>query len=264
MRAIAVIPARMASSRFPGKPLKPLLGMPMIGHCLFRARLSEKISQAYVATCDVAIADYIKSIGGQIIMTSHSHRRAATRTAEALENLQQSERNDVDIVVMYQGDEPLISPKSISQLVESFEDESVRTANLLSRISDSDIFQDRNNVKAVITKTGRILYLSREPIPCDWVSTEYATRLLQTGIIAFRVEALREFNSMKEAYLEVSESIDMNRLIENGDKVKAVITDLPTIGVDTPEELGLAERLLEKDHTTPVYLNKEDVERCRD
>ena len=133
MNAIGIVPARLASSRFPGKPLEKMLGMPMIGHCYHRTRLAPGISSAYVATCDDAIAEYVRSIGGNAIMTSDKHTRATTRTAEALEIIERETGNKVDIVVMVQGDEPLISPETIGETLDGFEDASVTIVNVMSK-----------------------------------------------------------------------------------------------------------------------------------
>jgi len=254
-RAIAIIPARMASSRFPGKPLKPLLGMPLVGHCLERAKLVPEIQEVYLATCDEEIASYGSSIGFTAIMTSASHRRAATRTAEALATIQQLEpARPVEIVLMIQGDEPLIPPGSVSQLIRAFDDPSVSIVNLLSRIEDEAVFRDKNNVKAVISNRGHVLYFSREPIPCAWTNEFIQDPLLQTGVIGFRPETLAEFNSMPETSLEVIESVDMNRVLESGGLVTAVVIDHPTLGVDTAAELTVAESLLANDEHVKRYM----------
>ena len=116
MKAIGIIPARMGASRFPGKPLAKMLGMPMVGHCYHRTRLAPGLDAAYVATCDDAIADYVRGIGGNVVMTAASHNRATTRTAEALELIERETGEQIDIVVMVQGDEPLISPASTTKV----------------------------------------------------------------------------------------------------------------------------------------------------
>ena len=254
--ATVIIPARMASSRLPGKPLSNLLGMPMIGHCMARAWSSERVDDVFVATCDVEIRDYVTSVGGKVLMTASSHLRAATRTAEALEQAQELKGESIDVVVMYQGDEPLIQPKSISQIAETMENTSASVVNLLSHISDHDTFMDRNNVKAVVSRFNKILYLSREAIPSNWAPVDRVRSLLQTGIIAFTPSALRAFNAMETAYLEEIESIDMNRILENGGEIEAVYANYPTLGVDTEEELEKAELLLRQDPLTAEYLKR--------
>ena len=202
MRAIGIIPARMGSSRFPGKPMSPLLGMPMIGHCYHRTRLAPGIEQTYVATCDEVIMDYVKSIGGRAVMTAQTHNRATTRTAEALEVIEQQTELRFDVVVMVQGDEPLISPEAIGETLRHFEDPTVNIVNLISRIRSLESFVDKNNVKAVVNDKGDALYFSREPIPSPWKGWEHLPRYMQTGIIAFRRDVLMEFNAMQETPLE--------------------------------------------------------------
>jgi 3-deoxy-manno-octulosonate cytidylyltransferase (CMP-KDO synthetase) len=255
-RAIAIIPARMNSSRFPGKPLEPILGIPLIGHCVHRAKLVSELDAVFIATCDREIADYGRSIGCEVVMTSLSHRRASTRTAEALEKIEKGNLTDrpIDVVVMIQGDEPMIAPDAISRLVGIFGDKKVRVANLLSRIQDEATFFDKNNVKAVISETGRIIYFSREPIPCAWTKEVRQKPLLQTGVIGFRREALHNFNSTPETFLETVESIDMNRLLESDEIIKSVVVESTTLGVDTPQELHKAAELLSQDDLLHTYI----------
>ena len=207
MRAIGIIPARMGSSRFPGKPMSTLLGMPMIGHCYHRTRLAPGIEQTYVATCDEVIMDYGQSIGGRAVMTAQTHNRATTRTAEALEVIEQQTELRFDVVVMVQGDEPLISPEAIGETLRHFEDPTVNIVNLISRIRSLESFVDKNNVKAVVNDKGNALYFSREPIPSPWKGWEHLPRYMQTGIIAFRHDVLLEFNAMQETPLEQYESV---------------------------------------------------------
>lgn len=255
--AIAIIPARMGSSRFPGKPLEPILGVPLIGHCVRRATMSRELDKVFIATCDQEIADYGRSIGCETVMTSRSHRRASTRAAEALEKIEADHLIDhpIDIVIMIQGDEPMIPPDAISNLVNVFADKEVKVANLLSRIQDKATFLDKNNVKAVISETNRVLYFSREPIPSVWTDEVNRKPLLQTGVIAFRREALQQFNSTPETYLEIVESIDMNRLLELNEKIQGVVIESATLGVDTREELMMAEELLSKDDFLNTYID---------
>ena len=120
MKVIGIIPTRMNSSRFPGKPMEKILGLPMIGHCYLRSKLSKQLDELYVATCDKEIQEYVSSLGGKVIMTSNTHTRASTRTAEALERIEKSNNFKIEIVVMIQGDEPLIIPETISQAIKAF------------------------------------------------------------------------------------------------------------------------------------------------
>lgn len=254
MKAIGIIPARLAASRFPGKPLAPLLGMPMVGHCYHRTRLAPGISRAYVATCDQEIADYVRSIGGEAIMTSTSHTRATTRTAEAVEHIEATTGEAVDVVVMVQGDEPLILPDTIGETLRHFSDPATEIVNIMSRLRTLEAFNDKNNVKVVVDRDCNALYFSREPIPSPWKGWEQLPRYMQTGIIAFRRDVLSRFNAMSETPLEQFESVDMNRVLETGGKIRMVLTESATIGVDTPEELADAENLLRLDPSVACYL----------
>jgi 3-deoxy-manno-octulosonate cytidylyltransferase (CMP-KDO synthetase) len=255
MRAIGIVPARMAATRFPGKPLAKVLGMPMIGHCYHRTRLAPGLDAAYVATCDQAVADYVVSIGGQAVMTSALHNRASSRTAEALEIIECETGAQVDVVVMVQGDEPLISPETIGETVHYFEDPAVNIVNIMSRLRTLEAFIDKNNVKVVVDQNNNALYFSREPIPSPWKGWEHLPRYMQTGIISFRRETLLRFNAMQESPLEQYESVDMNRVLETGGQIRMVAIDAFTIGVDTAEELAEAEMYLRNDPVLPRYLS---------
>ena len=140
----------MDASRFPGKPLAPLLGMPMVGHCYHRTRLTLGLDAVYVATCDQSIVDYIQGIGGRAVMTSIAHTRASTRTAEALEIIERDIGERVEIVVMVQGDEPLISPEIIGETLHYFSDPSVEIVNIMSKMRTLEAFTNTDNVKVVV------------------------------------------------------------------------------------------------------------------
>lgn len=254
LKNIAIIPSRLDSTRFPNKPLKEILGMPMIGHCFHRAKMASNIDEVYVATCDQEIADYIDSIGGEAIMTSSNHKRASTRSAEALEIIEKEIREKIEIIVMVQGDEPMISPEIISQTLPNFSEKTVNIVNIISRIQSTESFTDKNNVKVVFDANFDALYFSREPIPSAWNGLDHIPKYMQTGIIAFRRNALLEFNKMPESELEIIESIDMNRVLEHGGKIRIVPTDELTIGVDVPEELEQVEKILLNDLIAEKYL----------
>ena len=254
MNIIGVIPARMGSTRFPGKPMKKIHGIPMIGHCYHRTAMALGVDATYVATCDIEIAEYINSIGGHAIMTSNTHTRATTRTAEALEKIEQETDEKVDIVVMVQGDEPLILPETIREVTPEFKDKSVNIVNIMSRLTTEESFKDVNNVKVVIANNNDALYYSREPIPSPWKGWEDIPRYMQTGIIAFRRDILIAFNAMKETQLEQIESIDMNRVLETGGKIRMVLTEATTIGVDVLEELNEVEKILVGDKIMGAYI----------
>lgn len=253
MKAIAIIPARMSASRFPGKPLARILGMPMVGHCYFRTRLTPGLLETYVATCDQEIADYIRSAGGQVVMTSPMHNRATSRTAEAMMKIQAEMGEQVDVVVMVQGDEPVILPETIGETLSRFADPAVDIVNIMSRLRTYEQFVDKNNVKVVVNQRMDALYFSREPIPSPWKGLEQVPMYMQVGVIAFRRDALTRFDQMPETLLEKIESVDMNRVIEAGGRIQMVLTEAATIGVDTPEELAAAAVMLKSDPVLARY-----------
>jgi 3-deoxy-manno-octulosonate cytidylyltransferase (CMP-KDO synthetase) len=209
-----------------------------------------------VATCDQVIQEYIQSIGGSAVMTATTHNRATTRSAEALEIVEQETGQHFDIMVMVQGDEPLISPEAIGQTLQHFEDPTVNIVNIMSRMRTLKAFTDKNNVKVVVNYQGDALYFSREPIPSPWKGWDHLPMYMQTGIIAFRHDALLNFNTMEETTLEQYESVDMNRVLETGGKIRMVPIEDLTIGVDIPDELAEAEIALKEDPYAPNYLNK--------
>jgi len=256
MKAIGIIPARLDSKRYPNKPMALIHGMPMVGHCYQRTNLAEGIEETYVATCDIEIAKYVNSIGGSAIMTSSKHTRATTRTAEAIEHIETKSGEKADVIVMVQGDEPLISPDAIAATLEHFNDPSIKIVNIMSRLSSYDHFIDKNNVKVVVNRRNDALYFSREPIPSPWQGLEEIPMYMQTGIIAFRRDALLQFNQEEETRLEQIESVDMNRVLENGGRIRMVLTETTTISVDTPQELEEVEKLMDDDPALALYLSR--------
>ena len=254
MKSIAIIPARMGSSRFPGKPMAPICGVPMVGHCYFRTQMCADLSGTYVATCDQEIRDYVESIGGEVIMTSATHERASDRTAEAMLEIEKRIGSKIDIVVMVQGDEPMVTPTMISQALAPFQDVNVNVVNLMSRISTVSEFEDPNEIKVVVDKKDNAIYFSREPIPTRKKGVTDVPMLKQVCIIPFRRDYLIQFNSMDETQLERIESIDMMRIVENGDQVKMVMTDAESYSVDTLEELKSVEKKMRNDKLMASYI----------
>lgn len=250
MKAVAILPARMGASRFPGKPLHPIRGIPLIGHCYYRTLLAEGVAATHVATCDEEIAAYVRSIGGSAIMTSTSHNRASDRTAEAMLKIEAASGEKFDVVIMVQGDEPLIQPETIAETLKHFADPSVEIVNIMSRLRTREAFEDKNNVKVVVNQNNDALYFSREAIPSPWKGVDHVPMYMQVGVIAFRRDVLIRFNSMAEMPLEKIESVDMNRVLETGGKIRMVLTESMTIGVDTPEEADEVARILADD---PLY-----------
>ncbi len=254
MKTLLIIPVRMQSSRFPGKPLKLICGIPMVRHCYERALLSKGIDVTYIATCDKEIYDYASSISANVIMTNNKHERATDRTAEALLKVENELQTKFDVVIMLQGDEPMISPNSITEMVQNFRKKEVNIANIISKLNNIKSFNDKNNVKVVFDENMNAMYFSREPIPSNWKKNAESFFYMQVGVIGFRRKELIWFLKTKQTPLENIESVDMNRVLENGKKIKLVINDSLTLGVDTKEELQEIEKMLKKDPITRKYI----------
>ena len=233
----------MASSRFPGKPMKKILGTPMIGHVYNRSKISKLLNEVYVATCDNEIAEYVQSINGEVIMTSIKHERASDRTAEAMLKIESKTKQSIDIVVMIQGDEPMVTPSMIEASIYPFSDPNVNVVNLMSKIDSINEFEDPNEPKVVIDKNNNAIYFSREPIPSRKKGFDEVPMYKQVCIIPFRRDYLLKFNKMPETDLERIESIDMNRIIENGHKVRMVEINEKIYSVDTEEDLKRVEKV---------------------
>jgi 3-deoxy-manno-octulosonate cytidylyltransferase (CMP-KDO synthetase) len=239
MKIIGIIPARLASSRLPNKPMADILGMPMIGHVYSRSKMSEILDDVYVATCDEEIYNYISEIGGKSVMTSDTHERASDRTAEALLKIEKELGTKVDIVVMIQGDEPMITSEMIDAAVQPLlEDNSLNITNLMEAMQTQEEHEDPAEVKVVVDKKSNALYFSREPIPSRKKGASSIPMLKQVCIIPFRRDFLLEYNSMEQTPLEIIESVDMNRLLENGLPIRMVMRSEETFSVDTIADLN--------------------------
>lgn len=247
-RIIAVIPARMGSSRFPGKPLAHILGRPMIEHVYWRAAMCEWLDGIYVATCDDDIRKAVEGFGGNAVMTSDRHERATDRVAEAVSSM------DADIVIMIQGDEPMISPASIAYSVAPMlSDPSIECVNLFRRVTDIEEFTDFNTIKVVMNDQNDALYFSRSPIPAIDIKNRDAYGFKQVCVIPFRTAFLRRFTTLEPTPLEKRESIDMLRALEYGYRVRMVETDEDTHAVDTPMDLIRVEAMMRNDVLTFQY-----------
>ena len=258
MRAVAVIPARMASSRFPGKPMALIHGIPMIGHCFYRVSRCRDIEQTYVATCDSQIFEYIESIGGQAVMTSDKHERASDRASEAMLKIEEKSGKKTDILVMVQGDEPMDTPQMIHDaLTPMLEDSKIDVVNLMGEIKTNHEFEDPNTVKVVVDPNNYAIYFSREPIPSRKKGTGHVPMRKQICIIPFRRDYLLKFNSIDETPLEVVESVDMMRVIESGGRVKMVMTKEESYGVDTKEDLEMVAKKMEGDSLLLEYMDRD-------
>lgn len=258
MTAVAIIPARLGSSRFPGKPLTPILGMPMIGHCYHRTAMSTQLHSTWVATCDKEIFDYVESIGGKAVMTADTHERAADRTAEAMLKIEKTIGARIDIAVMVQGDEPLVTPDMIdASIVALNEAPDADVACLMGRIDDLEGFKDPNEVKVVVDQNGYALYFSREPIPSPHRGADVSRHMLkQVCIIPFRRDYLLRFLDLPQTSLEIIESVDLNRCLEYGHRVKMAMTEQPTVSVDTLQDRDDAEAAMRGDALLSAYLKQ--------
>lgn len=244
----------MNSTRLPGKPMKTIMNMPMIGHVYKRVKLCDNLSEVYVATCDVEIFDYIKSIGGKAVMTSNSHERCSDRCAEAMLKIEKETKSKCDIMVMVQGDEPLVNPKMIQESIKPMlEDKNIYITNLISDIKNIEDFESSNEVKVVLDKNNYALYFSREPIPSRRKGELNVPMKKQVAIIPFSRDFLLEFNKMQPTPLEMIESVDMLRIIENGKKIKMINTNSVVKAVDTPKDLQEVSELMAKDKLYKQY-----------
>ena len=251
---IAIIPARMGSSRFPGKPLAKIHGIPMVGHVYLRTKMCKLLTETYVATCDNEIYDYILSIGGKAVMTSKLHERCTDRTSEAMLKIEAETGQNIDIVVMVQGDEPMVFPEMIEQSVTPMlADKSVQVVNLMTDMKTIDEFKDPNEVKVVIGLDNNALYFSREPIPSLKKGATQVPMLKQVCIIPFQRNYLLKFNELPPTPLEIIESVDMMRIIEHGDKVKMVMTEKEIFSVDTPFDLERVQKKMVHDSLISSY-----------
>jgi 3-deoxy-manno-octulosonate cytidylyltransferase (CMP-KDO synthetase) len=233
--------------------MENICGMPMIEHVYKRALMIKGVSSTYVATCDNEIFEYLESIGGNVVMTSNTHERATDRTAEAVQIIEKNTEQKIDVVIMIQGDEPLLNPNMFDNMLPYFLDNSIKVVNLMSKLKTKREFLDANEVKVVCDKNNNALYLSREPIPSNSKWTGNITKYKQLGIIAFTKDYLLKFNQMSQTPLEQIESIDMLRVLENGDEIKMLETEVITIGVDTPSELSRVEKIMENDSVFKLY-----------
>lgn len=244
----------MAASRFPGKPLAKILGVPMLGHCYFRTKMALGADNVYIATCDDEIRNYAQTIGAKAVKTSANHTRAAGRTAEALGYIDKVAKHKSEIVIMVQADEPIVIPDDLARMLAPFSDHRVSIVNLMCKARSRAHFYDKNNVKVVVNNAMDALYFSREPIPSDWKNVATTPMYIQTGVIAFRRDALSHFNDLPESPLEVAESVDMNRVLETRGTIRMLLTESPMLGVDTPEDMEAAASTMASQDITTAYI----------
>ena len=243
MKFIGIIPARYASTRFPGKPLALLGGKPVIQHVY--EKVAAVLEAAYVATDDEHIYDVVKSFGGQVVMTRTDHKSGTDRIEEAIEKI----GGEWDVVVNVQGDEPFVAKSQLDTICHCFDDPTTQIATLGKPFESMEAVQNPNSPKIVVDNMGFAMYFSRSVIPyvrgkemSSWL-THYPF-LKHLGIYAYRKDVLRQVTQLPQSSLEIAESLEQLRWLQNGFKIKVGTTDVETVGIDTPQDLERAEEFL--------------------
>ena len=247
---VAIIPARYASTRFPGKPLALLGGKPVIQRVY--EQVSAVVEDAVVATDDERIFAAVEAFGGRVVMTSTEHRSGTDRCYEAYQKLGKA----YDVVINVQGDEPFIAHSQLRAIMSCFDDEHTQIATLVKPFAEEDgieALENPNSPKVVVDAASKAIYFSRSVIPymrgverTEWL--KHHTFYKHIGMYAFRSEALREVTALPQSSLEKAESLEQLRWIENGYKIGVGISDVETVGIDTPEDLARAEEFLANKH----------------
>lgn len=242
MKFIAIIPARYASTRFPGKPLADMAGKPMIQRVY--EQVAKVVEEVWVATDDNRIFDVVESFGGKAVMTSAEHKSGTDRIYEAYEKVGAG----FDVVLNVQGDEPFIQPQQIEALMTCFDTPEVQLATLVKPFRKEDGFDslfNANSPKVVINKNDEAIYFSRSIIPylrdvhhIKWLDNHVFYKHI--GMYAYRADVLREITGLPQSSLEKAESLEQLRWIENGYRIKIGYTDIETLGIDTPEDMEKA------------------------
>ena len=243
MKFIGIIPARYASTRFPGKPLALLGGKPVIQHVY--EKVAAVLEAAYVATDDERIYDVVKSFGGQVVMTRTDHKSGTDRIEEAIEKI----GGEWDVVVNVQGDEPFVAKSQLDTICHCFDDPTTQIATLGKPFESMEAVQNPNSPKIVVDNMGFAMYFSRSVIPyvrgkekSSWL-THYPF-LKHLGIYAYRKDVLRQVTQLPQSSLVIAESLEQLRWLQNGFKIKVGTTDVETVGIDTPQDLERAEEFL--------------------
>ena len=233
MKFIGIIPARYASTRFPGKPLALLGGKPVIQHVY--EKVAAVLEAAYVATDDERIYDVVKAFGGQVVMTRTDHKSGTDRIEEAIEKI----GGEWDVVVNVQGDEPFVAKSQLDTICHCFDDPTTQIATLGKPFESMEAVQNPNSPKIVVDNMGFAMYFSRSVIPyvrgkekSSWL-THYPF-LKHLGIYAYRKDVLRQITQLPQSSLEIAESLEQLRWLQNGFKIKVGTTDVETVGIDTP------------------------------
>lgn len=241
MKCLCVIPARYESTRLPGKPLREIAGKPMIVRVYERAKCAKNISEVLVATDDERIKEAVTASGGLAVMTRKDHKTGTDRLAEVAEKY-----DDAELIINVQGDEPLIDPELIDNLAKLFETDSLlQMATVKTEIKNEEEMKNPNNVKVVTDKDGYALYFSRSLLPYPR-KAGIAKVYKHIGIYAYRRDFLLKYAKMESTPLEVTESLEQLRALENGYRIKVIETDKEFVGVDTEEDLKRVNELYEK------------------
>lgn len=248
MKFLGIIPARYASTRFPAKPLAMLGGKTVIQRVY--EQVSGVMDDAYVATDDERIEAAVKAFGGKVVMTSVHHKSGTDRCYEAMTRI----GGQFDVVVNIQGDEPFIQPSQLHSIQACFQDSATQIATLVKPFTPQDglqALQNPNSPKVVLDKNHNALYFSRSVIPylrgvdsAEWLGRH--TYYKHIGLYAYRTEVLKEITALPQSSLELAESLEQLRWLENGYVIKAGITEVETIGIDTPQDLQRAEEFLKQ------------------
>ena len=252
MKFTAVIPARYASTRFPGKPLAMLGGKTVIQRVYEQA--ASVLSDVYVATDDERILSAVEAFGGRAVMTRTDHKSGTDRIEEAVEKIEKQgmdKEGQGDVIINIQGDEPFVQPSQIKTLMALFDDPETQIGTLGKRFESMEAVQNPNSPKIVTDHRGFALYFSRSVIPFirgieveDWLS--HYPFLKHLGVYAYRREVLAEVTKLPQGVLEKAESLEQLRWLENGYRIRVGMTDVETVGIDTPADLDRAEQFLKQ------------------
>lgn len=249
MNILAIIPARYASTRFPGKPLINIKGKSMIQRVVEQSLKAFKY--VYVATDEQKIVEHVNNLGYNVVMTSNQHKSGTDRCAEALYIISRNLNKKFDIVVNIQGDEPYISPEQLHLIVKAFEHKPTQIATLIKRIENNQDLLDPNKPKVIIDSKGKAIYFSRSVIPFvrnhepeNWL--HHHTFYKHIGLYAYRANILNKITKLQPSSLEKAESLEQLRWIENGYHIQTIVTNLETFSIDTPEDLKKVLSLFDK------------------
>ncbi len=238
MNIVGIIPARFASTRFPGKPLIDIAGKTMIQRVYEQSKRSKSLTEVVVATDDERIAAHVKSWGGNVVMTNEQHQSGTDRCFEAIEKFD----INADVVINIQGDEPFIHPEQIDLVTSCFSSKEVELATLVKKITNTEELFNPNTPKVLLNSKKEAIYFSRQTIPYirgkkqeEWLGSH--TFYKHIGIYAYRTDVLATITQLKQSELELAEALEQLRWIENGYKIKVEITDYESVAIDTPDDL---------------------------